>query len=123
PIGVDEDTLSTVHVDLAAEPHFIVIGDVESGKSNLLRAIARGITTRWAPDQAKIITFDYRRGLLGAVNTPHQIGYVMNSVSAPETINGIVAALRERLAGIQVDPVAGQVPTWSGPRLILLVDD
>ena len=37
PIGVDEDTLSPVSIDLDAEPHFIVIGDVESGKSNLLR--------------------------------------------------------------------------------------
>jgi S-DNA-T family DNA segregation ATPase FtsK/SpoIIIE len=123
PIGVDEDTLSPVFIDFDAEPHFLVIGDVESGKSNLLRAVARGITTRWAPDQAKIITFDYRRGLLGAITTPHQIGYVMNSVGAPDTIGSILAALRERLSGIQVDPVAGEVPTWNGPRLFMLLDD
>lgn len=123
PIGVDEDTLSPVLVDLDAEPHFMIIGDVESGKSNLLRLVARHITARWTPDEAKVITFDYRRGMLGAISTPHQIGYVMNSVSAPATVGNIVAALRERLAGIQVDPVAGEVPTWSGPRLILLLDD
>jgi S-DNA-T family DNA segregation ATPase FtsK/SpoIIIE len=123
PIGVDEDTLSPVAVDFDAEPHFLVIGDVESGKSNLLRLIARGITERWTPDEAKVITFDYRRGLLGAISTPHQIGYVMNSVNAPEVGANIVAALRDRLAGIQVDPVAGEVPKWSGPRLILLIDD
>ncbi|HEU5265360.1 MAG TPA: type VII secretion protein EccCb, partial [Jatrophihabitans sp.] len=123
PIGVDEDTLSPVFVDFDSEPHFIVIGDVESGKSNLLRVLARGITTRWAPDQAKIITFDYRRGMLGAITTPHQIGYVMNSVGAPDTLGSIIAALRERLAGIQIDPVAGEVPKWTGPRLFLLLDD
>lgn len=123
PIGVDEDTLAPVVVDFDSEPHFIVIGDVESGKSNLLRTIARGITSRWAPDQAKIITLDYRRGLLGAITTTHQIGYVMNSVGAPEVIANVAAALRERLAGIEVDPAAGKVPTWTGPKLFLLLDD
>ena len=123
PIGVDEDTLSPVSVDFDAEPHFLIIGDVESGKSNLLRTIARDITTRWTPDEAKIITFDFRRGMLGAVTTPHQIGYVMNSVNAPDVVGNIVAALRDRLTGIQVDPALGEVPTWSGPRLFLLLDD
>jgi DNA segregation ATPase FtsK/SpoIIIE, S-DNA-T family len=123
PIGVDEDTLSPVFVDFDAEPHFLVIGDVESGKSNLLRTVVRGITTRWTPDEAKIITFDYRRGLLGAITTPHQIGYVMNSVAAPEVVASAVTALRARLSGIQVDPLAGEVPRWSGPRLFLIIDD
>ncbi|MDQ2797393.1 MAG: type VII secretion protein EccCa, partial [Actinomycetota bacterium] len=102
PIGVDEDILAPVFIDFDAEPHFIAIGDVESGKSNLLRVIARGITNRWSSDQAKIITFDYRRGLLGAVTTAHQIGYVMNSVGAPQVVSNIVAALKDRLEGIQV---------------------
>jgi S-DNA-T family DNA segregation ATPase FtsK/SpoIIIE len=123
PIGVDEEVLSTVFLDLEAEPHFLVIGDVESGKSNLLRTVARAITTRWTPDEAKIITFDYRRGLLGAITTAHQIGYVMNSVGAPEVVANIVAALRDRLSTIQADPLAGEVPEWAGPKLILLIDD
>jgi S-DNA-T family DNA segregation ATPase FtsK/SpoIIIE len=123
PIGVDEDTLSPVFVDFDTEPHFLVIGDVESGKSNLLRTVVRGITMRWSSDEAKIITFDYRRGLLGAITTPHQIGYVMNSVGAPDVAANIAAALRDRLAGIQVDPVAGEVPSWHGPKLFLILDD
>ena len=123
PIAVDEDSLAPVFVDFDAEPHFVVIGDVESGKSNLMRTIARGITTLWTAEQAKIVTFDYRRGLLGAVTTPHQLGYVMNSMAAPEMVESMVTALRARLSGIQVDPVAGEVPRWTGPRLFLLIDD
>jgi S-DNA-T family DNA segregation ATPase FtsK/SpoIIIE len=122
-IGVDEDELAPVFLDFDAEPHFLAIGDVESGKSAVLRAVARGIAQRWTPDGAKIITIDYRRGLLGAVTTPHQIGYVMNSVGALDVVANIVAALRERLAGIQVDPLGGELPQWRGPRLFLLVDD
>ena len=123
PIGIDENTLSPVFADFDAEPHFIVIGDVESGKSNLLRIIARGITARYTPAEAKIITFDYRRGLLGAITTPHQIGYVMTSAAAPDMVNNIGGALRERLAGIQVDPTSAEVPQWGGPKLFLLIDD
>jgi len=123
PIGIDESTLSPVFLDLDSEPNFICIGDVESGKSNLLRVIARGITARYTPSEAKIITFDYRRGLLGAITTPHQIGYVMTSAAAPEMVTNIASALRERLAGIQVDPTASEVPQWSGPKLFLLIDD
>jgi S-DNA-T family DNA segregation ATPase FtsK/SpoIIIE len=123
PIGLDENTLSPVFADFDAEPHFIVIGDVESGKSNLLRVIARGITARYTPTEAKIITFDYRRGLLGAITTPHQIGYVMTSAAAPDMVNNIGGALRERLAGIQIDPSSSEVPQWSGPKLFLLIDD
>ena len=123
PIGIDENTLSPVFADFDAEPHFVVIGDVESGKSNLLRVIARGITARYTPTEAKIITFDYRRGLLGAITTPHQIGYVMTSAAAPDMVNNIGGALRERLAGIQIDPTSSEVPQWSGPKLFLLIDD
>jgi S-DNA-T family DNA segregation ATPase FtsK/SpoIIIE len=123
PIGIDENTLSPVYVDLDSEPHFMVVGDVESGKSNLLRVIARGITARYTPTEAKIITFDYRRGLLGAITTPHQIGYVMTSAAAPEMVNNIGGALRDRLSGIQVDPTSTEVPQWNGPKLFLLIDD
>ncbi|MEO6885416.1 MAG: type VII secretion protein EccCb [Jatrophihabitantaceae bacterium] len=123
PIGLDEETLSPVLIDFEAEPHFVVIGDVESGKSNLLRTIARGITTRWTPERARIITLDYRRGLLGAITTPHQISYLMNSAGAPDVIGNIVTALCERLAGIQVDPSATEMPRWAGSKLFLLIDD
>ena len=125
PLGVDEEDLAPVQLDFDAEPHFLVLGDVESGKSNVLRALARGITARWTPEQAKIITFDYRRGLLAAVPGGHQIGYVMNSVAAPDVVGNIVAALRQRLSELQIDPTTpgAALPRWRGPRLFLLIDD
>jgi S-DNA-T family DNA segregation ATPase FtsK/SpoIIIE len=123
PIGLDEDTLSPVTVNFDAEPHFLVLGDVESGKSNVLRAIARGITERWTPKQAKIITFDYRRGMLGAITTGHQLAYVMSSADAPEMARQIADALKERLASIKIDPTSQEVPRWEGPKLFVLIDD
>ena len=47
-VGIDEATLSPVTLDFAAaDPHFLVLGDTECGKSNLLRLIADGITARY----------------------------------------------------------------------------
>jgi S-DNA-T family DNA segregation ATPase FtsK/SpoIIIE len=123
PIGLDEDALAPEYVNFDAEPHFMVLGDVESGKSNVLRAIAHGITERWTPKEAKIITFDYRWGMVGAVQTAHQLAYVTNSKDAPEKVGQIAEALRQRLAGITIDPTARQAPRWAGPRLFVLIDD
>src|SRR2546430_12433360 len=116
PIGIDENTLSPVYVDFDSEPHFMVIGDVESGKSNLLRVIARGITARYTPTEAKIITFDYRRGLLGAITTPHQIGYVMTSAAAPDMVNNIGGAVPDRPSRIQVDPTSTENSPRQSPK-------
>jgi len=68
-----------VFLDFAADPHFLVLGDTECGKSNLLRLAAEGIAARFTPDQAKIIFLDYRRSLLDAAQIPHQIGYATSS--------------------------------------------
>ena len=43
PFGVDESTLSPVLLDFGADAHFLVFGDTECGKSNLLRLIAESV--------------------------------------------------------------------------------
>ncbi|GAB3951119.1 hypothetical protein GCM10027614_52590 [Micromonospora vulcania] len=75
PIGVAEADLRPVLLDFAVEPHFVVFGDAECGKSSFLRALATSIITRFTPEQARVILVDYRRSLLGAIETPHLIGY------------------------------------------------
>ncbi|HEY2765349.1 MAG TPA: type VII secretion protein EccCa, partial [Pseudonocardiaceae bacterium] len=55
PIGINESELAPVYLDFAAEPHFLCFADGESGKTNLLRAIAKGIVARATPQQARIV--------------------------------------------------------------------
>ena len=45
PIGVAEADLRPVLLDFATEPHFVVFGDAECGKSSFLRALATSIIT------------------------------------------------------------------------------
>ncbi|GAA1981498.1 type VII secretion protein EccCa [Amycolatopsis minnesotensis] len=123
-LGLAEADLKPVHLDFAADPHFLAFGDVESGKSALLRTIARGIMDAYAEDDAAIIVADYRRGLLDAVTGRHLLGYA----GSENVLSGLVAeceqAMRLRLPG--QDVTAEQLRTrswWTGPELFVLVDD
>jgi S-DNA-T family DNA segregation ATPase FtsK/SpoIIIE len=113
PIGLAETDLRPVHVDFATEPHLLLFGDAECGKSSFLRALAATITRRFSPEQARIILVDYRRGLSGAVTTEHLIGYGTAAAQTRELIDSVTDHLDRRLAD----------PAWTGPRCFVLVDD
>ncbi|MDQ3574988.1 MAG: type VII secretion protein EccCb, partial [Actinomycetota bacterium] len=72
PVGIGEEDLAPVYVDLTrADPHFLVLGDGESGKTTFLKAFLTGLTARFGPEQASVLVVDYRRGLLDAVHPGH----------------------------------------------------
>jgi len=54
----------------------------ESGKTNLLRVLARGLTQQLSPERARVVLIDYRRTLLGQVPDSHLIGYASNGEAA-----------------------------------------
>ncbi|HKD99234.1 MAG TPA: type VII secretion protein EccCa [Micromonosporaceae bacterium] len=124
PIGIAESDLQPVHLDFGAEAHTLVFGDVECGKSSFLRGLARGITDGYRSDQAKIILVDYRRSLLGCVQTEHLIGYGTSPQVTANLIADAAVVMKERLPG--ADVTAQQLRDrswWSGPELFVLVDD
>jgi S-DNA-T family DNA segregation ATPase FtsK/SpoIIIE len=124
PIGVDEARLEPVYLDFEAEPHLLCFADGESGKTNLLRVLARGITDRLAPEQARIVLVDYRRTLLGQLPDSHLIGYASNGETAGQAISEVAASLRRRLPGPDVTPAQLRTRSWwSGPEVYVLVDD
>jgi S-DNA-T family DNA segregation ATPase FtsK/SpoIIIE len=124
PIGLNETHLAPVYLDLADEPHLIAFGDAESGKTNLLRLVARSIFERNTPEQARLVIADYRRGLLGAVEGDHLLGYAASGQAFTEMLGSIRDALNNRLPG--PDVTAAQLRDrswWRGPELYVLVDD
>jgi DNA segregation ATPase FtsK/SpoIIIE, S-DNA-T family len=124
-VGIDETTLSPVSLDFAAaDPHFLVFGDVECGKSNLLRLVADGITQRYRPDQARLIVIDYRRSLLDAADTEHRIGYAASSSAAAALLTDAREALLERLPTASLTAAELRARSWwKGSDLFLIVDD
>jgi S-DNA-T family DNA segregation ATPase FtsK/SpoIIIE len=124
PIGIDEDTLSPVMLDFSNDAHFIVVGDTESGKSNLLRQIAEGIVARNTPDEARLIFVDYRRSLLDTADTEHRIGYAAASTSATSLLKDVQGALVSRLPSSDLTPEQLRNRSWwKGSDLYLIIDD
>ena len=124
PIGVAEEDLQPIFVDFTTDPHFLAFGDVESGRSGLLRTIAHGIMSRYTAEEAAIIVGDYRRGLLDAVTGDHLLGYAGSEPVLKGLINEAEQAMRRRLPG--PDVTADQLRNrswWTGPELFVIVDD
>ncbi|HEV3377044.1 MAG TPA: type VII secretion protein EccCa [Thermoleophilaceae bacterium] len=125
PIGVDELRLEPVYLDLAGgDPHFLVLGDAESGKSNFLRWFAGALAARQDPGRAQLLIVDYRRSLLDLADAPHVRAYAANAAMA----TALAAELRTELTGRMPGPDATREElmrgaSWTGPRLYLLVDD
>ncbi|GHJ05926.1 hypothetical protein TPA0907_02930 [Micromonospora humidisoli] len=97
---------------------------MECGKSTFLRGLARGIVEGNDPAAARIILVDFRRSLLGAVESEHLIGYGTSPQVTADLVKQVATVMGERLPGRDV--TAEQLRDrswWKGPELYLLVDD
>ena len=118
PIGVAEADLQPVSLNFDAEPHVLLFGDIESGKSSFLRSLAKMVTTAYDPSQARIIVVDYRRSLLGSVETSHLIGYGTSQQTTVDLISQVTTVMRDRLPGPEVTTEQLRNRSWwqrSGP--------
>ncbi|WP_458318259.1 type VII secretion protein EccCa [Mycolicibacterium brisbanense] len=123
-IGIDEAELAPVVVDFEAQPHFVALADVQSGKTNFLRTVAQGVLENSSPEQAKIYLVDYRRSLLGAVETEHLAGYATSAQSCGELMMSIAEILQQRLPPADITQQQLRDRSWwSGPDLYVLIDD
>jgi DNA segregation ATPase FtsK/SpoIIIE, S-DNA-T family len=124
PIGINEDGLNPVYLDFQAEPHFYAFAEREAGKTSLLRAIIRGITTRYTPQEALILLVDFRRSLLGFLDSGHLLEYSVSADQLKGNVRDVSAALKKRLPGPDVTQEQLRNRSWwSGPDLFVIVDD
>jgi S-DNA-T family DNA segregation ATPase FtsK/SpoIIIE len=124
PLGISEEDLCPVHIDFDADPHFIAFGDVESGKSGLLRTIAAGVMAAYPPEGAAILVVDYRRALLDTVPAEYLLGYAGSETALTGLVNDCAEAMRRRMPGPEVSGAQLRNRSWwNGPELFLLVDD
>lgn len=124
PVGVRESDLGPAVLDFAADPHFLCFGDVECGKTSLLRTILRGVTARYTAQQARVIIVDYRRTLLDAAEGDHLLEYLTSGNALTPVIADVCASMSRRLPGPDVTPRQLRDRSWwQGPELFLVVDD
>jgi S-DNA-T family DNA segregation ATPase FtsK/SpoIIIE len=116
PFAVEEHRLEPVRLDLfRGPPHFLVLGDAECGKTNLLRLLARGLATRYQPDEVALTVVDHRRGLLDLAGLPQLAAYASDAGTFAEAVGRLHVQLAARLAA---RGVAGH-----DPRQVVLLDD
>ncbi len=124
PYGIDELELSPVWYDPKAEPHLVIIGGPECGKSTALRVILDGLMKRYTPEQAKFLILDYRRSLLGYVPDNRLLRYAPSQQAGIEAVKLVVPALQQRLP--TSDLTSQQLRDkswWKGAELFVIVDD
>ncbi|MFH8401060.1 type VII secretion protein EccCb [Streptomyces anulatus] len=124
PLGIEETTLNPFGIDFEQDPYLVVIGESGSGKTSLLRLLARRISRRYTPVEARLIIVDYRRTLLGNVEADHLAEYVPSGAKLSDQMKALAEGLARRLPGSDVTPEQLRSRSWySGPDVFLLVDD
>ena len=123
-LGVEESRLGPLQFNTRAESHLYLFGDGKTGKTTFLRSIISEVMRLYTPGEAKILTIDMRRTLMGAVPKDYQLGYLTNHAEAMKKMRELAGYLRTRLPGSDV--TSEQIRDrswWSGPEAWILVDD
>jgi S-DNA-T family DNA segregation ATPase FtsK/SpoIIIE len=123
-IGINEKELAPVALDPDAEPHLLVFGDGQSGKSGILRTYVREIMRTRSAQEAQIVVVDYRRSLLGEVPEEYLLNYLTSATQAQPALRDIAAYLENRIPGPDVTPEQLRNRSWwLGAEVFVVVDD
>ncbi|MER0245501.1 type VII secretion protein EccCa [Streptomyces sp. HSW2009] len=123
-IGIDETNLEPVYVNFETDPFFLVFGESESGKTALLRLLAKQITERYGPDDAMIVVGDYRRSLLDAVPAERLLEYAPIATALQTHMDAIATVMERRAPTSDVTPQQLRDRSWwTGPQLFVVIDD
>ncbi|WP_086671887.1 type VII secretion protein EccCa [Amycolatopsis pretoriensis] len=123
-LGVEDVELGPQWHDFDATPHLLIYGDAETGKTNLLRHIARSIAAHHGPDEARIMFGDFQRELHDAIPPEHQLEYAVGVEALAKSIAGAAQAIGKRIPGPEISPARLQKRDWwQGGRLYIVIDD
>lgn len=122
--ALDEDRLEPVFVDFDQDPFFLVFGESESGRSNLLRLLVKQLTERYSGEVCKLFVVDNRRSLLDTVPASHLAEYIPMSNAMDHHMEALADLMRRRTP--TADVTARQLRErswWQGPVVYVVVDD
>ncbi|WP_031074844.1 type VII secretion protein EccCa [Streptomyces sp. NRRL S-118] len=122
--GIDENSLEPAFVNFDRDPFFLVFGESESGKSNLLRLLIKQLCERYDGDSAKFFVIDNRRALLDVTPASHLAEYVPMSNNMDHHVDALSDLMQRRTPS--PDVTAQQLRDrswWRGPCVYVVVDD
>jgi S-DNA-T family DNA segregation ATPase FtsK/SpoIIIE len=123
-LGINEKELAPVALDPDGEPHLLIFGDGQSGKSAVLRSYVHEIMRSRTPKQAQIVVVDYRRSLLGEVPDEYLLNYLTSAAQAQPVLKDLASYLENRIPGPDVTPEQLRNRSWwKGAEVFVVVDD
>lgn len=123
-LGLEEATLAPVALDVDTEPHLLVFGEGQAGKSALLRCYVHEVMRTRGADRAQLVVVDYRRSLLGEVPEEYLLNYLTSANQAQPALQDLASYLHNRLPGPDVTPEQLRERSWwTGAEVFVVVDD
>jgi S-DNA-T family DNA segregation ATPase FtsK/SpoIIIE len=124
-IGLSERDLGPVRLDLfGTDPHLLVYGDAQSGKSTVLRTLLTQLVTRLPPDRLGVVLVDYRRSHLELVPDKYLVAYCTSARQTLDVAHEVAASVAQRLPGPDVTPAQVRDRSWwQGLELLVVADD
>jgi S-DNA-T family DNA segregation ATPase FtsK/SpoIIIE len=102
----------------------MVFGDGQTGKTNTLRLVIDAITSRYTPDEARLMVADPGRGLLAAAPEEYRVGYVVDSDALGQLAMSASVSVGKRVPSADISPEKLALRDWwTGPRLFVVIDD
>lgn len=123
-IGLGERELLPLSVDFARQSHLLVLGEAHCGKTSVLRLLCRELIRTTAAHQTQLEIVDYRRTLLGVVDSDHLCGYAMSPAVLASRMRVLLELLTSRMPdeGVTQRQLRDR-SWWSGPEVYLVIDD
>ncbi len=123
-LGINEKELAPVGLDPDGEPHLLIFGDGQSGKSAVLRTYIREVMRTRTVKEAQIVVVDYRRSLLGEVPEDYLLNYLTSAAQAQPALKDLASYLESRIPGPDVSPEQLRSRSWwTGAEVFVVVDD
>ncbi|UYM04940.1 type VII secretion protein EccCb [Solicola gregarius] len=125
PVGLSEINLGPAAIDpFGSSPHLLVYGDGETGKTNILKVIAKGMMATRTPEQLGFVVVDYRRTMLDVIPHDYLLAYATSDQQTRQVTSEISGSLRQRIPGPDVTSEQLRNRTWwKGLEVVVLVDD
>ncbi|MGH3966984.1 MAG: type VII secretion protein EccC, partial [Mycobacterium sp.] len=105
-------------------PHMLISGDAGCGKTAAVRTLCREIVRTTTAAGARLFIVDFRRTLLGVVESEHLGGYAMSAAALDVLMGELFDLLRSRMPPARLTQRQLRDRSWwRGPDIYVVVDD